>query len=136
MASFSTFLANELLDHILRNEAYAPPSSLWIALFTANNGLETNVQTGEVSGGSYARLEFGGASGRNFPVASGSQTANNADWSWAAATANWGTVTHMAICTASTGGQVLYWKQLISSRTVNSGDTARFLSGELIVQHL
>ena len=102
MAAFSNYLENELLDHILRAATYTAPTSVWIALHTADNGLEAGTITGEVSGGSYARVEVGGASGRTFSVAAAGTTDNDQDITFATATADWGTVTHMSVMDAST----------------------------------
>ena len=133
MAALSDFLENELLDHILRNETWTPPTSVWIALFTADNGLETNVQTGEVSGGSYARLEVGGSSGRSFTVAATGSTDNTEDWTFPTSSADWGTITHAAIMTTSSAGQVLIHGSLTAQKTVNNGDTFKFSLGDFVI---
>lgn len=133
MAALSDYLENELLDHILRNEPYAPATSVWIALFTADNGLEQGDITGEVSGGSYARVEVGGTSGRDFAVASLGATSNSQDITFPTATADWGTVTHMAIMDASTAGNVLLHGALSASKAVNNGDTVKYNAGDLDV---
>jgi hypothetical protein len=133
MAALSDFLELELLDHILRNETWTPPTSVWIALFTADNGLETNVQTSEVSGGSYARLEVGGSSGRSFTVAAAGATTSNEDWIFPTATADWGTITHCAVMSASSAGQVLIHGSLTAQKTVNNGDTFKFSVGDFDV---
>lgn len=133
MAAFSNFLENELLDHILRAATYTAPTSVWIALHTADNGLEAGTITGEVTGGSYARVEVGGASGRTFSVAAAGTTDNDQDITFPTATANWGTVTHMSIMDASTAGNVLFHGSLTVSKTVNNGDTFKFNAGDLDV---
>lgn len=51
--ALSTYLANELLDHVLRNNAYTSPGAVYVALFTT---MPTVAGGGvEVTGGSYAR---------------------------------------------------------------------------------
>jgi hypothetical protein len=133
MAAFSDYLENELLDHILRAATYTAPSSVWIALHTADNGLEAGTLTGEVSGGAYARVEVGGASGRTFSAAASGTTDNDQDITFTTATADWGTVTHMSIMDASTAGNVLFHGSLTVSKTVNNGDTFKFNAGDLDV---
>lgn len=135
MAAFSTFLENELLDHMLRNQAYTPPTSVWIALHTADNGLEAGTITGEVTGGAYARMEVGGASGRSFIAAVAGASENNEDITFVTATANWGAVTHMSIMNASSAGNVLYHGELTLAKTINNGDTFKFAAGDLDVAH-
>jgi len=133
MAAFSDFLENELLDHVLRNEAYVAPASVWIALFTADNGLEAGTITGEVLGGSYARVEVGGISGRTFALASAGSTSNEQDITFPTATADWGTVTYAAVMDASVGGNVLFHGALTVAKTVNNGDTFIFLTNDLTI---
>jgi len=36
--SFTTFLENEVLDHVFRNAAYTPPSTVYIGLYTSATG--------------------------------------------------------------------------------------------------
>ena len=133
MANFSDFLANELLDNMLRPTsayAYSNLTGLYMALFTSDAGLETNNQTTEVSGNAYARTLA------TFDVASGSTTQNTADIVFPTASGGtWGTVTHAALCSASTAGEVLYWAALDANKTINDGDTFKFLAGAFIVEH-
>lgn len=129
MANFSNYLANELLDNTLRATSYTGPATLYMALFTAGTNLETNNQTNEVSGGSYARTAV------TFDVAASSVTQNTADVSFPVATADWGTITHAAVMDALTTGQILYWAALDANKTINNGDTFKFLTGAFIVEH-
>jgi hypothetical protein len=46
---------------------------------------------------------------------------------------NWGTITHAAIFDASTGGNMIAWAQLTTSRTINDGDVFRIPAGSLTV---
>lgn len=55
MSDLSDFFENKIGDHMLRNQAYTPPATVYVALFTAATGLEANNPTAEVAGGSYAR---------------------------------------------------------------------------------
>lgn len=136
MAAFSDYLEGKLLNHILRNTAYAVPySSLWVALFdgTASSALlEAGTLTGEIVGGAYARLQVGAATGLDFddPLLTG-VTANTSSLIWTTATANWGTVTYMAIMDANTAGNVLFHGALTVPKTVNNGDTFKFNAGDL-----
>ena len=130
MANFSLFLANELLDNTLRAASYTGPATLYMALFTSGTNLETNVQTAEVSGNGYTRIAVA------FDVASGSTTQNTGIVTFPTAiTATWGTITHAAVCNAATTGEILYWAALDASKTINVGDTFKFLAGAFIVEH-
>jgi hypothetical protein len=63
MAEFTDYLENKIIDHMLRNQAYTPPSTVYVALFTTATGDDGSGT--EVSGGSYARqaVTLGAASG-------------------------------------------------------------------------
>ena len=55
MSAASDYLENKVLDHVLGNSAFTQPGTLYVGLWTADDGLEAGTQTSEVSGGSYAR---------------------------------------------------------------------------------
>lgn len=125
MAGISTYLANKLLDHSLRNVSYTPPATVYVALYKSD---PTAADTGtEVSGGSYARQQV------TFNVASGGQITNNADIIFPTATASWGTVTHIGIRDAATGGNLLYFSALNISKTIDAGDQLKIPAGQLVI---
>jgi hypothetical protein len=131
MAAFSDYLENQLINHTLRNTSYTSPANVYVALFTATTGLETNSPSAEVSGGSYARLAV------TFSAPSGGATSNSAELAWTTATANWGTVTHFAIVdhisnsTWGTNVNVLYHGELTELKVVNDTDTFKIAAGDL-----
>jgi hypothetical protein len=124
MAGFTTFLQEELLDHIGGNGSYTAPNP-YVGLYTA---APSDAGGGtEVSGGSYARVD----ANAKFGAASGTGMSNDGAITFPTATASWGTVTHFGIFDASTAGNLLAWGALTVSKTVGSGDTASFAIGEL-----
>lgn len=133
--AFSTYLEDKVLNHVLRSVSYTPPNSVWLALFTADNGLEDGDISGEVSGGSYARLEVGGTSGRSFTDSSSGSSLNNEQWEFPESTAEWGLITHFALMDAETDGNVLIQKELPADmqRTILTGDIYYIKSGNLEV---
>lgn len=126
MAGISDYLENKILDHMLRNQAFTPPTTVYLALFTSDPGDDASGT--EVSGGSYAReaITFGSA-------ASGGQISNTADITFTTATASWGTVTHVGIFDAATVGNLLWHGALSASKTVGDGDTFKVNTGDLDV---
>jgi hypothetical protein len=102
------------------------PITPYIALFTANPS--DSAAGTEVSGGSYARVSSAGKWAA--PTGTTSVT-TNAAITFPTASAGWGTVTGFAVMSASSGGSVLMWGALTASKTVNSGDTPSFASGQL-----
>jgi len=122
--SFSNFLETELLDHVFTNTAYTAPSTLYLALHTANpdeDGSGTEVST---SGTAYARQTV------TFTV-SGNTATTDAAVEFPTATANFGTVSHVAVWDASTAGNMLAYAALTTSKTIETGDVLRVPAGDL-----
>lgn len=119
--SFSNYLENKVLDHVFGGVAYTAPATLYVGLFTSSPG-ETGSGT-EVSGGSYARQTIA------FTV-TGSQASNTAAVEFPTATASWGTVTFAAIYDALSGGNLLAYGALTTSKTIDSGDVFRIPAGD------
>ena len=134
MSAASNYLENKLLDHVLTGTAYSQPSTRYLALFTntstnAAANLEAGTLTDEVStsGTAYGREEV------TFAAASGGSSATNATVTFDAATANWGTITHVAVMDAETSGNVLFWGAVTTSKTIETGDTFQVSSGNLTI---
>jgi hypothetical protein len=132
MASKSDYLEAALLNHILRTDTFAKPAAIYIALCTA---APTDADTGstitEPAGGSYARKQVTQADAQwDAPTVAG-DTENTNAITFATATASWGTITHVAICDALTGGNMLYHGALGASKAVGNGDTLSFAAGAL-----
>jgi len=125
MAEFSDYLENKIIDHMLRNQAYTPPATVYLALFTTATS-DAGGGT-EVSGGAYARQAV------SLSAASGGASENSADITFPTATADWGTVTHVALMDALSGGNMLMHTPLDASKTVNNGDTFKISAGDLDV---
>jgi hypothetical protein len=68
-----------------------------------------------------------------FAAASSGTSATNATVTFPAATANWGTITHIAVMDASTSGNVLFWGAVTTAKTIETGDTFQVSSGNLTV---
>jgi len=126
----SNWLSAQLLNAALRNTAFTPPATVYLALYTSD---PTAADTGqEVSGGGYARqvITFNAPALEN-----GRQTVKSAaDVQFPVATANWGLVTHVGLRTAATGGNLLWSAPLPSQRTIESGDNPKFLAGSTLVR--
>lgn len=132
MAALSDYLENKLIDFLLRGQAFAAPATTYVALLTA---APSDAGGGtEVTGGAYARVAItsslanwaGTQAAASTVASSGSSgtTSNNAALTFPAPTANWGVVTHFGVYDAATGGNLLFWSALTSSKTINSGDAA------------
>ena len=131
MGSYSNFWENEILNHVFNKDAYSAPT-IYIALFTALSDAQGEAGTGgtEVTGGSYARVATIGA---NWTEATVGTLSNAAAIEFAAATVDWGDVTHFALFDALSAGNMLMFGTLTASKTVNSGDTIKFPIGNIDV---
>lgn len=132
----SSYSAKKALDHLLANgraQTYTPASALYVALFTSSGGLSSNtpaLQT-EVAGGAYVRKILNGTDNYLEPAASFA-AALHADINWAIATSNWGTITHLAIMDAETGGNVISYGALSSPKVIETNDRAVVKAGQLV----
>jgi hypothetical protein len=121
----TTYLENIFLNLALRATAFTAPTTVYVALYTSTPGVGGGGT--EVSGGAYARQSTA------YGAASSGQVQNNAAVVFPQATANWGTITSFAILDASTGGNMLYFGSLTTSKTINTGDQLQFATGGITV---
>lgn len=125
MAEFSNYLENAVINAVLRAQTYTSPATVYVGLYTTD---PTDADTGtEVSGGSYARVSVA------FDAPSNGVTQNTADLTFPTATASWGTVTHIGLHDASTGGNLLFHTALDTSKAIDSGDIFKITTGNLTV---
>jgi len=121
MAAISDYLEGELLDHVLNGNTYTAPTSVYIALFTAapsDSGGGT-----ECSGGAYERATVTGG----FTISgTATRASNTSEIPFPTASGSWGTVTHVGIFDASTGGNLLFHGALTTSRSVVADDIFSF----------
>ena len=125
MAGFSDYLEDKVLDHVFGGTAYTAPATLYVALYTVAPD-DTGGGT-EVTGGSYVRQTG------TFTVSGTSPTTatNAAAIEYPTATADYGTVVAVGILDASSGGNLLAYADLTTSKTVSTGDVFRFDAGDL-----
>lgn len=129
LAEFSTYLENELYDHLFRNLGYTSPTTVYAALFDTTGSvanLEAGTLTGEISGNAYARQAI------TFGAPTAGLGSNSAAVTFPVATpGNWGTIRYMAIMDALTVGNVLMHTQLDSDVVINNGNQFQFNIGDI-----
>ena len=128
MSSFSDYTENLVLTWLFTNGSVTRPTAWYVGLFTAAPS-DTGGGT-EVTGNAYARVATGTISG------SGTATtfSNAAAIEFAAASGgNWGTIGWAGIFDASTGGNLLAWAPLTTSRVINDGDVFRIPATSLTI---
>ena len=118
--SISNSYENTLLDYITS-------TVLWVGLSTADP-LDTAAGLAEPSSGAYARVEVPSTYWAD--AASGSVTTDTAI-TFPRATGSWGTVTHVCIFNAASGGTLLWSGALGASLAVTSGMQPQFAIGAL-----
>ena len=120
--SFSNNAENLLLNWVLTANAATRPTAWYVALFTTD---PTDADTGtEVSGGSYARTAV------TFSV-TGNAATNTGGVEFPAATADWGTVSHIGVYDASTAGNLIFHSPLTTAKAITDGDVFRIPTGDL-----
>lgn len=128
MSSFSDYTENLVLNYLFTAETATRPTAWYVGLFTSAPS-DTGGGT-EVSGSAYVRKATG-----TITVAGTATTATNAAAiEFAAATGgNWGAIGWAAIFDAESGGNMLAWAPLTTSRTINDGDVFRIPASSLTV---
>lgn len=119
--SFTPYLENKLLGHVLTNTAYTSPTTVYVALYAGdplNGGTET-------TGTGYARQ----AASFSVTASAGTNT-NNVEYN---AGSDWGIVNYAAIHDAISGGNMLISTGLQTSRDIVTGDILRFSIGDIDV---
>jgi hypothetical protein len=122
--SLTNTFETRVLEWLLTTGSPTRPTAWYLGLFTGAPG-EAGGGT-EVSGGSYVREAV------TFTV-SGDTATNNAAVEWPVATANWGTITHVAIFDALTSGNMIAYAALSNSKTIETGDVLRIPASDLDV---
>lgn len=131
MGSFSDYLEIALLDGtfgtgIGKSLAFTCPDK-YIGLCTvAVTDDMTGTTITEPASPSYARVKW-----QTWDKAAAGATENTGAITFAQATASWGTILDFAICDASTVGNLLAYGSLTISKSVASGDTPKFATGDL-----
>ena len=120
--SFSDTFETRVLTWVFTNSSATRPTAWYVALFTS---APSDAGGGtEVSGGAYARQAV------TFSV-SGNTATNSGAIEYSTATAGYGTVTHVGIFDASTGGNLIAHSALTTSKAIDTGDVLRFPAGDI-----
>lgn len=129
----SDYLEAALLNHLFGGVAYTVPGTYYFALFTSapnDTGGGTEVNT---SGTNYSRKSVTNNT-TNFPtITAPASKTNGASIDFTTASAAWGTVVAFGIYDAATSGNLLFWGDLTTARSVLTGDTPRFAAGALVI---
>jgi hypothetical protein len=121
--AFSTYVANKLLDHTLRNTAYTTPGTLvYVSLHTGT--LTAAMTETECSGNNYGRVQV-----TAWDAASNGATQNTNTISFPTPSGTWGAVASAGIFDAASTGNGLFFSAVGASFTPGNGDTVQFAAG-------
>lgn len=125
MAALSDHAEKLLLDWLMTSGTATRPTAWYVALYTAapsDSGGGT-----ELTGNGYSRqsVAFDAA------TSPGGTTSNSGDVTFTASGGDWGTVTHIGIHDADSGGNLLWHGAMTTSKTIADGDTLQFSTGNI-----
>ena len=121
MSEFSDYMENKVINAMRGIRLNI--GVLYAALQTVN---PTDVGGGtEVTGNNYGRIVV--------PISAPSTGAssNPADAAYNTATAGWGTINAYGLFDAQTSGNLIMWTPLTTPKAINTGDTAKFNTGDI-----
>jgi hypothetical protein len=120
--SFSNTFETTVLTWAFSTSSATRPTAWHLALYTAAPD-DTGGGT-EVSGSGYARQSV------TFTI-SGNTASNTSALEFPTATGSYGTVTHVGVFDAASGGNLIAYAALITSKAIDTGDVLRVPAGDL-----
>lgn len=130
----TTLTANETLDAILRavDPSWRSGANRYIAIYTASPTTAGTAVSNECAYGSYARVAVVANTG--FTAGASGSSENTGLLQFPICTSGSETVTYVGIVTTASGaGQLLYFGELTSPRSVSSGIQPQFAISALTV---
>jgi hypothetical protein len=127
--SKSNYLEGKVIQVVFESnwDADTELATIKVALYLdSDKPTDSNAGT-EITGGSYVRQSVTRATGW---MSTGGATQNAADITFPEATADWGSVGAFALFDAA-GTNMLYWGDLTTPKTINTGDTAKIAAGDI-----
>jgi len=124
--SFSNTYETHVLNYVFTTTSVTRPTAWHLALFTSNPAEDASGTEVSTSGTAYARQAA------TFTV-SGNTASNSGAVEFPTATASYGTVTHVGVYTASSGGDLIAYAALSTSKAIATGDVFRVPAGDLDV---
>lgn len=124
--SFSNTFETRVLTWVFTSDSATRPTAWYMALFTSNPADDASGTEVSTSGTAYARQSA------TFTI-SGDTASNSAAIEFPTATASFGTVSHVGVFDASTGGNLIAYAALSTSKAIDTGDVFRIPSGDFDV---
>lgn len=121
--SFSNTFETHVLQYVFTADSVTRPTAWYVGLFTADP-TDTGSGATEITGNNYSRVSA------TFTV-SGNAATTSAAVEFSAATGSWGTISHIGIFDASSGGNLIAHSALTASKAIASGDVFRIPTGDI-----
>jgi len=122
--SLTNAFETHALQYLLTTDSLTRPTAWYVGLFTSDP-TDTGAAGTEVTGFDYARTAV------TFTV-TGDTASNSAAVEFPAANGgNWGTVSHIGIMDAASGGNMIVHASLTVAKAINDGDVFRIPTGDL-----
>jgi hypothetical protein len=121
--SFSNTFETHVLQYVFTTGSVTRPTAWYVGLFTADP-TDTGSGATEITGNNYSRVSA------TFSV-SGATATTTAAVEFAAATGSWGTISHIGIFDASSGGNLIAHSALSASKAIGTGDVFRIPTGDI-----
>lgn len=137
--SFTNYLEHKVLDHLFGGTTYTASGTLYVGLLTGSAPAESDSSFNEPPTASgYARVAVTNNK-TNWSTASQVSTSgslhNQTTITFPAATGPWGTVTYFGLFEGSgASANPLCLSALTTNKTIDTGDTASFASGSLVIR--
>lgn len=132
MANISTYLEEALLAHVMKNDAYTSPATVYCGLVSATASdadMEAGTLTNEITAytGNRKAITFGTIS-----QVSGKATVRNTN-ALEFEDMPEVEVAYAIICDAATASNILWWCPLDTNKNTNAGDTFRIPIDGLVI---
>ena len=121
--SVSNTFETHVLQYVFTADSVTRPTAWYVGLFTADP-TDTGSGATEITGNNYSRVSA------TFTV-SGNAATTSAAVEFSAATGSWGTISHIGIFDAASGGNLIAHSSLTASKAIASGDVFRIPTGDI-----
>ena len=119
--SFSNTYETIVLKFAFNADSVTRPTNWYLGLFTSNPGEGGGT---EISGNGYTRKAV------TFTV-TGDTATNSGAVEFDVATGSWGTISHVAVFDAASGGAQIAYAALTTAKAIDTGDVLRFPTGDV-----
>ena len=123
--SLTNAFETHTLQYLLTTDSVTRPTSWYIGLFTSDPTDTGSAGTEVSTGTGYARTAV------TFTVTGDTASNSSAVEFPAASGGNWGTISHIGVMDASTGGNMIVHSALTTAKAINDGDVFRIPTGDL-----